>query len=734
MKISIKIFTLLLLGSISINTSWAQDINQEDRRTIRAVPAPDDFVADGHLNENIYTEITPATNFIQQEPNEGDPATEQTDVWILFDDRNVYVSARMWDSQPDRIIANEMRRDAGMDIYQNANFSVTLDTFNDHRTGFYFMTNPLGVLRDAQIINEDQSNAEWDPIWNPQAQRFEQGWTVEMEIPFKSIRYPTVGEQVWGVLLRRVVRWKNEIAFFTPMPASVGPTAVYRMENTARLVGIITPESGMALEIKPYGISRLSTDSLATPPKLKNFDGEIGLDVKYGVTQSLTADFTYNTDFAQVENDLQQINLTRFSLFFPEKRDFFLEGQGIFSFGGASTGPYGGDSDQPVLFYSRQIGLAQGQAIPIHAGGRLTGKVGPYNVGLLDIQTAKSLTNNIPSTNFGVVRVKRDIFEKSSIGFLVTKRTPQIGHGSTAFGIDANLGFGLTTINSYYAQTNNNGHSDDNASYYASYDYNEDHYGLAVSHLTVESNFNPEIGFLRRTNFRKNAGTIRYSPRPENLKSVRKFTYAGSAEYITNNTGRLESRNIQLRFGTEFNNGDRFTTNYTREHESINKPFYITPDLTIPVGGYSFSNVSLSYTLGTRYRVRGSFRGRIGSFYKGKRHEINYTDYIYLTRNLLIEPTIAFNWIKLPQGNFRTDLFSTRATYMISPRANFGMLAQYNSRSNTLSSNIRFQWEYIPGSNLYIVYSDNRNTLVLERFSELQNWTFVVKLTRLFRY
>ena len=316
------------------------------RATVRAVLLDEPLQVDGELNEAIYDTVPPVSDFIQQLPDVGEPATERTDTWIFYDAQNVYVAARNWDSAPEsQWVANEMQRDS-FQLINNDSFSVGFDTFYDRRNGFIFMVNPIGGIFDFQITDEGNPNTDWNPVWDVQTGRFDGGWTVEMEIPFKSIRFRPGTSQIWGLQIGRNVRWKNEWTYLTPVPISGGP-GMFRLSAAGTLTGVEVPEGNRTFEIKPYGIGSMATDVNAVPLVSNAGDGDFGLDVKYGVTQNLTADFTYNTDFAQVEVDEQQVNLTRFSLFFPEKREFFLEGRGIFDFGrgvtfGGMTGPGGG--------------------------------------------------------------------------------------------------------------------------------------------------------------------------------------------------------------------------------------------------------------------------------------------------------------------------------------------------------------------------------------------------------
>src|SRR5262245_37744338 len=301
--------------------------------TVRAIKLKQPLKVDGKLDEEVYQQYQPFGGFVQVVPKYGATQSERTDIWITYDTENSYVTCRCWDSEPpEKWIANELRRDTNQ-LRQNDHIGVMFDTFYDRRSGFLFYTNPLGARADYSVVDEGGSNTDWNPVWESKTGRFDGGWIVEMAIPFKSLRYRSGPDQVWGLQLRRSVRRKNEWAYLTPVPQNLaGPQAFNRISAGGTLVGLDLPPAGKNLELKPYAISRVTTDRLRTPPLHNDLSGDIGGDVKYGVTANLTADFTVNTDFAQVEIDEQQVNLTRFNLFFPEKRDFFLEGRGVFDF------------------------------------------------------------------------------------------------------------------------------------------------------------------------------------------------------------------------------------------------------------------------------------------------------------------------------------------------------------------------------------------------------------------
>ena len=708
----------------------------QGRVTVRAVRITEGLRLDGQLDENVYRTVPPIGDFVQVEPDEGAPATEATDVWIFFDDDTLYVSARCWDSQPEeRWVANEMRRDS-TNIVRNENFAIALDTFYDRRNAFIFEINPLGGIYDTHVTNESvPGNTDWNPVWEWKTGRFDGGWTAEMAIPFRSLRYKPGAAQVWGVNIRRVVRWKNEESLVTAMPANTG-SVLFQISLGGTLVGLEVPPGSKNLEIKPYAISSLTTDRRADPAVANAADGDVGLDVKYGLTQNLTADFTYNTDFAQVEVDEQQVNLTRFSLFFPEKREFFLEGQGIFVFGGARGRGRGGGGT-PILFYSRRIGLQEGRAVPIEAGGRLTGKIGRTTLGVLNVQVGDDPASGVLATNFSVLRVRQDILRRSSIGALVTRRSVSLdGDGSNeAYGLDAAFGFyDNLNINAYVAKAQTPGLSGDDTSYRTAVDHNADRYGVRLERLVVGDNFNPEVGFLRRDDFRRNSGSVRFSPRPRSIAAVRRFSWETSYDYLTDGEGRLETRDVGGQFSIEFENSDRLNSSYTRSYEFLDRPFRIAPGLTIPIGGYRFQSGEVSWSLGNQRKVSGSLSVGHGSFFSGERTTVGYDrGRIELTPQFSVEPSVSINWIDLPEGMFTTKLASSRVTYTVTPRMFFSGLLQYNSSNDTLSSNLRLRWEYQAGSELFVVYTDDRDA-EMRGFPRLENRAFVVKINRLLRF
>ena len=712
---------------------------EDGKVTLRAVRVDEPIRIDGQLDDRVYSEVQGIEGFLQQEPVEGQPATEETAVWIFYDNQNVYISAKLYDSQAERMVANEMRRDNRNIWSNNESFSVILDTFYDRRNGFLFRTNPLGALFDAQVTDERNVNSDWNTVWYVKTATQSNGWTVEMSIPFKSLRFGTGGAQIWGINFQRFVRWKNERTHLTRIPAAFDRQGLLRLSFAATLAGIETPTSARRFEVKPYVTGSVLTDRTADVPIENDGDGDVGFDVKYGVTKGLTFDFTYNTDFAQVEADETQVNLTRFSLFFPEKREFFLEGQGIFNFGGrqGSARGFQGPTDTPVMFFSRKIGLTEGDPVPIVAGGRLTGRAGAYSIGLLNITTNDAPQFGLPQTNFSVVRLKRDILRRSNIGVIATYRdenTDQTGDNAL-FGVDGNFTFYKNlNINTYLAKSETPELDGSDTSYRGSVNYDSDLRGFRAEHLVIDTNFSPDIGFVRRGDMRKTAGAARWSTRPTWFEPIRKWDFEGKYDYYERaGSGFVETKTFEFESRARLESGDFINFTYTNNFEGIFEDFEISDGVIIPPGNYKFNRARGGVWFGGHRKLSGWVGGEFGSFFGGTRTELSYRGRIEVTPQISLEPNIGVNWVDLPFGNFQTNLVTLRGTYTMSPRTFVGALIQYNSAASALTTNIRFRWEYRPGSDIFFVYSDGRDTFESGN-PTLENRSIVMKFTRLFRF
>ena len=690
-------------------------------------------------------------DFVQQEPNEGQPTTEKTEVWLFYDDRNIYVSARCWDSEPDREIANEMRRD-GQSTNDNESFAVVFDTFYDRRNAFLFQTTLAGGLFDGYITDERDMNRDWNTVWDARSDRTEDGYAVEMVIPFKSLRFKAGDTQVWGVNFKRVIRWKNELAYLTPIPAALGRRGMNKISSAATLVGIETPKGGRNFELKPYGISGLTTLRPAGATAITDPNADAGFDVKVGLTDGLTADFTYNTDFAQVEEDEQQVNLTRFNVIFPEKREFFLEGAGIFSFGGLQGQPRGGGGgggaagqtqgnpnpiDIPVLFFSRRIGLATTGPVPIDVGGRVAGKAGRYSLGLIDIRTGDEPLRFVEPTNFGVVRVKRDVLRRSAVGVLFHRSIDELGgrrpnpvvrrgrrllvlsepeHQHVSREDDRTRG-ALTTrsaIARSWTTTRTGTACRSNACS-----------RTPSSILTSASCAGGPSVAIRRT-----------SVSARGRRVCRRCGSSSGTAPTTTSPARAAGWNRGLdrpRSGPS----SRTATPSAWSTRSTTSPSWCrsssSPGVVVPAGAYSWPELHLGYNFGPQRRASGFVNVETGNFYDGTRTGISTgRGRVEITPQISVEPTVTLNWVDLPSGSFTSALLTTRVTYALSPRMSAQALVQFNSTASTFNTNVRYRWEYRPGSDLFVVYTDNRDTTT-RGFPEIRNRGLVVKVTRLFR-
>ena len=712
--------------------------------TVRAIHLTQPLRIDGQLDDVLYKEQA-IEGFIQTVPNEGQPSTERTEAWVAYDDRFLYVACRCWDSEPpEKWTANEMRRDTAQ-LRQNDTFGLLIDTYHDKRNGFNFYTNPLGAMADQIISDEGNPNVDWNPVWYVRTGRFAGGWTVEMAIPFRSLRYVSGENQIWGIQIRRAIRRKNEWAHLTFVPAATGGSGgIFRVSAAGDLAGLNLPPASRNLEVKPYGISRLTTDRTRNPIVTNDFAPAVGVDAKYGITANLTADLTVNTDFAQVEVDEQQVNLTRFALQFPEKRDFFLEGRGIFEFArsggtGGGAGPSGGPAaSAPLLLYTRRVGLNAGREVPIDVGGRVTGKAGRYNVGVMNIETRDTPDALSPATNFTVVRVKRDLLRRSGLGgFLSNRSVSSTGIGANqAVGVDGTFSF-YQNVNfgGYWARTWNSGVTKDSDSYQGRFDYLHDRYGVRFDYLKVGDNFNPEVGLVRRDNFKRTWGALRFSPRPQRSRRVRKYTMETSIEYLVNGQGVLETRTQNGRFNVELQNSDQLTIESNGNHEQLLRAFTPVPGITLPTGTYDFRDATATYAFGQQRRMSGTVAVQAGQYYSGTLRAVTVSSArISVLKQFSLEPSLTVNHIELPTAAVTTRLVRLRSDYGFSPRRFVSALVQYSSTDRSISSNLRFRWEYVPGSELFVVYTDDRDPTLPASVPRLKNRAFVIKVNRMLRF
>jgi hypothetical protein len=698
----------------------------------RAAEAP---ALDGEvLNDPAWADAVPITGFTQEQPNEGEPVSERTEVRIIFTGDTLYIGAVMYDSDPGGIIIADARRDSPLD--DSDSFQLIFDTYRDRQNGFVFGTNPAGIEYDGQVTNEGQGggglgpgqmqqggsgagfNINWDAAWTVRAKVGDHGWSAEFAIPFRTLRYPAGASQTWGLNFQRNIRRKNERAYWAPIPRQFN---LYRLSLAGSLTGVQTPAL-RNFRITPYGLANALTSGVA--PADREMDYDFGGDVKYSLTPSLTLDATVNTDFAQVEVDDQQVNLDRFSLFFPEKRPFFLENAGFFSVGNP------GEVD---LFFSRRIGIGDdGQSIPIMGGGRVSGKAGRFNVGLLNMQTAE-YDDTVPSTNFSVARVSRDLPNRSSIGAIFTNRqaTGDLAldddHGRT-YGVDGKLGIGMTTvISGFAARTETPGIDADDHAFNLRSQTNRPQWDFNIGYQEVGGGFNPEIGFYSRRGYRKPDVFLMTRFRPENDFNIQELRPHANFRGYWGFDGFQETGFVHLDSHWQFRDSTEIHTGMNITREGVRTPFEIYPGVIVPPGTYDHQEAQLVAMSNQGLPFSVSLRATIGGFFGGDRVALSPTVRFRAGDALTSEVNYQRNDIELPWGAFVTNLVRTRVSYSFSPRIFTQALIQYNDRADLWSMNFRFGWLQAANTGLFVVYTDTRGLYDLFERPERTDRSFIVK-------
>jgi len=674
---------------------------------------------DGRLNEEVWSLAPVQGNFIQREPSYGVPATERTEFRILYDDKTLYFGVWVWDSDPAGIMGSEMKRDAGLN--KGDQLKITIDTFHDHRNAFYFSTNPLGAYKDANTVENGRTiNYDWNAVWDNKTSRDDQGWYIEIAIPLSQLRFKTaIGESTWGLNLCRILFRKNEESYWVPFPREWGPSGFARVSNAGVIQGLSDIKSRRRLEFVPYVLPAASRDYVAADDYTA--ETKFGGDFKIGVTSDLTADFTFHTDFAQVEADQEVVNLTRFSLFFPEKRQFFTETAGIFDFGKANNG-LGGDaaaSDPGLLnlFYSRRIGLVDGQQVPIIGGGRLTGRSGAYAIGVMNITTddADLAARDIENANFTVIRLKRNVLKSSSIGVLFANSQDGISEYNRAFGFDGGWVLGqhvtmTTALAKTFSPGTGNGEPGtgeagaDSMAGVVDYTWKTDRFNYGGQYLEVGEKFNAEMGYVPRLDIR--SGNVRggWTPRPK-FGGIRQLAFAGSANYYENHAGVVDSQQ-QAASATMFrqDTSSAFAA-VVHEYDNLSTPF-ATAGTVLPVGNYSWTYAQASYSSDRTRRMYGSFGGDVGGYYNGDRQTVRANVTLQMGKTLLFEPNYTHNRVTLPgRPVYNSNVLNFRVSHSFSPDFYLKGFVQYNDDRNTANFNFMWWYHYKPGSDLYVVYN-----------------------------
>jgi hypothetical protein len=705
---------LLLLLSSSPVLAQATISSPDGRKQVAAVQTAAPVTIDGTLDDAVWKLAAPATGFIQADPLEGQPASEETEVRLAYDSDYLYIAVFCRDTTPAGIVVNDIRKDFATGSQDT--FDVLLDTFGDHRNGFVFSTNAEGAKADTQMANEGRDvNANWDAVWWVAAHTTEGGWTAEFRIPFKTLRFEAGDGHTWGVNFARRVRRKNEISYWSPVTRAFN---IYRASAAGTLTGLPPLRPGRNMRIKPFLVGG-AVRAVGEPEFGGDFSG--GVDFKAGLTPSLTFDATINPDFAQAEADEQQVNLTQFSLFFPEKREFFLENSGIFYFGDIprnkrQSSRFSPPEEDLLLFFSRRIGLtATGAQQPLYGGVRLTGRAGVYGLGFMTMQSEED--GGLPGANYTVARVRRDIFKSSDIGAIVLSREPS-GDSSDfnrVAGIDANFRFFKNlSINSFAARSNTPGETRNENSAKVAIGWEDSLKRMGMSVMTIGEGFKDDIGFVRRVGVTRTFFDIAFLPQPESLRKhgIRQLQPHARMFNYYDPGGELVTRNAHAALQVTWNTGAFAEYAIEPRVEAISKPFMISPGVPIPVGRYEWTQHLFVYEGDHSKALSGSGRLTVGNFWSGSQRTAQISLLYRPTYRMLFDFGMQISDIslQLPQAAFTTTLATLRVGYSFSSNMFLDTLVQYRNDVHQFSANVRFNLIHHPLSDFFIVYNESQFT------------------------
>jgi hypothetical protein len=689
---------------------------------------------DGILDDPAWQESPSIGNLTQVEPKPGEPPTEATRVWLAHNKDFLYIAVRCEDRDPKQIVATEMRRDAM--LMDNDNIEITLDTYHDHRNAYLFSTNAAGALVDGRITENQMGSTEWDGIWIVRTHIDEKGWSAEFEIPFKTIGF-NPGLTDWGFNISRfLVRGRETSRWASPSLDAM----IFQIVKSGNITGINNPSQGIGLDIKPYGIAGFSRDiTLRDAMEAKR---DIGADISYRITSNLVSNTTINTDFAETEADARQINLTRFRLFYPEKRSFFLEDAGIFEFAKEpSHGPPGLSAGGDIIpFFSRRIGLFQdyGQSyeVPLRVGEKLTGKIGRFDVGLLDVQTGRfddaedANSPKVASKNLSVGRIKTNFLSQSYVGAMFTNGDPSGQTSNQMSGMDLKLGTS-NFLNSrknismtlFGSKTSTSGLKNHDASYGGMISYPNDLVEAQYKWIYIGENYNPALGFVPRDGVRISSGGIEFSPRPEFLNIRRMSFEIEYTDYYKLDKGTWESREMTVNpFRWEFNNGDFAGYEWKWNREQLFEPWMINPrnGIVLPAGAYDFNSHNMMFFSSESRPVSIMSDVSVGSFYSGTQRRYQGELIWRKGRHFRTSFSINKNWIKLTEGDFDTSLIMYRLDYSFTPFITLASFVQYDTDSRNIGLQSRLRWILKPGNEFFVVLNHNWQENELNRFESSQ--------------
>ena len=707
----------------------------EDRREIIAREARGAIRLDGVLDEEVWTRARGMSGFVQSEPREGQPATEQTEVFVAFDDENLYIAAFMHDSEAGSERINDIRKD--FSEADQDDFEVILDTFRDQRNGYVFITNPAGGRADRQVAGEGRDiNTSWDAIWDVRTVRRADGWTAEMRIPFRTLRFEPGADQRWGINFSRRIRSRNEITFWAPVPRAYTLT---RLSLAGELGGLQLEQTGRDLRVKPYVLGS-SLREIGGAAFAQQFDA--GVDLKMAVTRGLTLDATMRPDFAQVEADEQQVNLTQFTQFFPEKREAFLENSGIFYVGDAARNSRVYTAATPdednLLFFSRRIGIRDDRApLPIDGGARLTGMAGGFGIGLINMQVRGDDVTD--ANNYSVLRVRRNLAQGSDIGVLLMQRqsTENGDDYNRVAGLDANIRFfRRLDWNSYLVGTRTPGRSGGQYAARTSLNIESNFFHAKGGVMSLGENFENDIGYYRRVGVKKWFTDLGIRPRPESLRrlGIRELHPHLTWSLFTDQGNQLVQKWFHTGQSVFFENGAVIELSYNPSFNRLATPLQLSPRADpLPAGAYGWNEWGLLANTDPSRTLSFSSRYTWGELYNGRQRTISASVILRPNYHLRVSTGVQRTQasLDLANGRFVNSIWTTRANYSFSPRMFIDALSQYDPASKQLNANVRFNLLHHPLSDLFVVYNDQR---FLTADSPVPGRSIAVKFTQMMAF
>jgi hypothetical protein len=683
------------------------------RRAIAAarIDASEKIVLDGRLDELAWSRAVPANNFIQQDPDNGKPATEATEVRILFNKDALYMGVTCFDSEPDKWLGYQRRRDEFLQA--DDRFMWNIDTYNNQQSGYFFEMNPSGLMGDA-LRGATFQNRQWDGIWNAKARRSEIGWTLEIEIPFRTLNFDPKAE-FWGINFQRSVKRKNEESVWMGWGRNQG---LNRLSNAGMLTGLQDIQVGHGIDLKPYAVATAESFPGRGDNRTRA-NANAGLDLFYSPTPRLRANLTINTDFAQTEVDHRLTNLTRFPTFFPEKRDFFLDGSTFFDFQSTAIG------NSVIPFFSRRIGLdAAGNPQKIDAGGKFAGQFGRTDVGALYVRTGREergpagQRQTIPGEDFAVVRAKRRILRQSYIGGLYTARSMggssspnrQTAGGDFVLATSSFMGSEQLSLGGFFVNTTNPRRTGKNNSFGVQLDYPNDPWNVGILYREIQANYDAAVGFTPRTGIRLLSSGGGYTTRPKENQWIRTIQYAANLDVLSDTLdNRLLNRDVDfMLINVGMHSLDSFQVHVLPSYERLETDFEISPGIRLPRGS-EYNSTRYQFSLATAQRRKIAFGPlvELGTFYSGTRRRYATTLNLRLRPGVIIYTSGEWNSVHLAEGNFHTRLFRVVPELQFSPWIAWVNNVQYDTQSSIVGWQSRFRWIMRPGNDFYIVYTHN---------------------------